>query len=440
MKKYDEIVSELRIKKEQLLELNNKKIRLEKDIIELQNSLQSFNLSKNTTTLKENEKLDIFCSLFKGRTDVVPRRFESKRSGKSGYQPMCENEWRFGLCNKPKVKCSDCENRNLVTLSREIVRKHLIGKDERNKDFTIGIYPLLIDETCWFLAVDFDKTSWKQDIKAFLTTCSKFNIPAYIEISRSGNGAHLWIFFSEPIQAKLARQMGSYFITLTMEEFSNISFDSYDRLFPNQDNMPKGGFGNLIALPLQANPRKNGYSVFVDKDFNVIQDQWTLLKDVKRATKEEVQSIVGKGQQAGKILGVKLYHDEDVLPWEQPPSRIIKNELKASHIPKELNIVIENQLYFQKDQLTPQFRNKLIRIAAFQNPEFYRAQAMRLPVNRIPRIISCYEEFPEHIGLPRGCAEDISSLLLSHKIPFRINDKRNVGDKVESIFFRAVET
>jgi hypothetical protein len=211
-----------------------------------------------TSQSPSQDKVALFMSLFRGRQDVYPRRFESKRTGKSGYQPVCRNEWIRGRCEKPKVKCVKCRHREFEPVTKEVIRNHLKGcdlKEGAQRDFTIGVYPLLPDETCWFIAADFDKASWTEDASAFLGTCESYGVPAALERSRSGNGGHIWIFFSEPIPAALARQLGACMLTETMERRPEIGLDSYDRFFPSQDTMPSGGFGNLIALPLPKKPR-----------------------------------------------------------------------------------------------------------------------------------------------------------------------------------------
>ncbi len=216
------------------------------------------------------EKISLFRQLFRGREDVYPKRWESKNNN-SGYSPVCSNEWNPAYCDKPHVKCNKCQNRQYVSLTDKVVSltdkviyHHLAGKQ------TIGIYPILPGDLCWFLAVDFDGTEWVDDVSAFFETCHVLQVPATLERSRSGNGGHVWIFFSEPIQASLARQLGSAILTKTMEKRHQIGLKSYDRLFPSQDTMPKGGFGNLIALPLQKAPREKGNSVFLDSDFQPI--------------------------------------------------------------------------------------------------------------------------------------------------------------------------
>jgi hypothetical protein len=201
-------------------------------------------------------KIALFRALFRGREDVYPRRFESRKTGKAGYQPVCGNEWVRGVCEKPRIKCNDCLHQRFLSIADEVVRWHLSGQDNDGKDFVMGIYPMLVDETCFFLAADFDKEGWQEDAKAFWDTCRRLNIPAALERSRSGNGAHVWLFFDQAISASLARKLGSHILTETMERRPDVGLNSYDRFFPNQDTLPKGGFGNLIALPLQKRPRE----------------------------------------------------------------------------------------------------------------------------------------------------------------------------------------
>ena len=144
-------------------------------------------------------KIALYRDLFRGRDDVYPRRFESRKTGKYGYQPACVNEWVRDLCDKRRVKCAECPNRRFLPLTDETIRWHLSGRDEAGREFVIGIYPMLQDETCFFLAVDFDKENWHEDAKAFLETCQHLKIPASLERSRSGQGGHIWLFFAEPI-------------------------------------------------------------------------------------------------------------------------------------------------------------------------------------------------------------------------------------------------
>jgi len=261
-------------------------------------------------------------------------------------------------------------------------------------------------------------------------------VPAALERSRSGNGGHIWIFFSEPIPAKIARQLGAFMLTQAMESRPEMGFDSYDRFFPSQDTLPRGGFGNLIALPLQAKAREKGNSLFVDENFRPYSDQWSYLSAVQRLDFAEVQSVVDKAAYRGGVLGVRFVStdEDDISPWLYSPSGK-KPEIKIiGSLPDTVELVLANQIYIDKEGLPPALKNKLIRLAAFQNPEFYKAQAMRFPTFDKPRIVHCCEDFPKHIGLPRGCLEDTTALLHSLGIQTKIVDERFEGERIKAKF------
>ena len=406
------------------------------------NSAQiSFHFQKFTVNnhSSQEEKIHLFRSLFKGREDVFPRRFVNTRTGRSGYAPVCRNEWQTGICQKPKIPCQKCNSRAFTPLSDDIIRHHLQGfdhNDRLSRDFTIGIYPLLVDETCSFLAVDFDKSTWKDDSRAFLETCSSFNLPAVLERSRSGNGGHVWIFFESPVQAISARRLGTFLLTVTLEGRPEIGMDSYDRFFPSQDTLPKGGFGNLIALPLQKKPREHSNSVFVDLDLIPYPDQWTFLSGIQKMTQSQVDIILKNIQDESEVTGVRpvIFDELENEPWKITPSQ--KNEAPPilGNLPDDINLVISNQIYLEKEKLSGPLRNRIIRLAAFQNPEFYKSQAMRLSTYGKPRIISCCEEFPKHLALPRGCLEELNKLFDALKIKSQIEDERNIGIPIKPIF------
>jgi superfamily II DNA or RNA helicase len=420
---------------EKLTQLRRQSIRINfSDQLPL--NLQEVSL---TNLSPQEEKIQLFRSLFKGREDVFPRRFENSKTGKSGYAPVCRNEWAEGICQKPKIACQECNFRAFVQVNDEIIRNHLMGIDpnERSgRDFTMGIYPLLVDESCWFLAADFDKSTWMEDAKAFLETCASYQVPAVLERSRSGNGGHIWIFFEAPIQAVTARKLGSLLLTKTMSLRPEIGMDSYDRLFPSQDTMPKGGFGNLIALPLQKKPREHQNSVFVDQDLIPYPDQWSFLSSVQIMTQTEVERILGSHPDESEITGVRavVLDETENEPWKLSPSRKPKEPVITGPLPDRISIVIGNQIFVDKENLPAPLRNRLIRLAAFQNPEFYKAQAMRLSTYGKPRIISCCEEFPKHLALPRGCLDDLISLLGELKIRAEIKDERGIGQPVSLSF------
>ncbi len=371
-------------------------------------------------------KIALFRSLFRGREDVLPRRWDNPKTGKAGYSPVCRNEWVRGVCGKPQVKCGECPNQAFVPLSDVILRSHLTGRAAgKSGDFTAGIYPMLPDETCWFLAADFDKKSWREDVAAFRDTARAKGVPIAIERSRSGNGAHAWIFFAEPVSAGDARRLGTLLVTATMDRCPDIGFDSYDRFFPSQDTMPAGGFGNLIALPLQNRPREAGNSVFLDEEFRPYDDQWAYLSTIDRLPRGTLLALVAAAAASGQIFGVWLPStDEDDEPWTALPSRRTKVPPMLGELPQSVDIVLGNQIYIDRTKLPPALVNRIARLAAFQNPEFYSAQAMRLPTFGKPRIISCAELFTKHVALPRGCLNDLLSFLGDIGIAAAIRDER----------------
>lgn len=380
-------------------------------------------------------KVALFRSLFRGREDVYPRRFESRTTGRSGYAPACANEWVRGVCEKPRIKCAECPNRRFLPLTEEVIRWHLSGRDAQGQPFVAGVYPLLLDETCFFLAVDFDKAEWEKDAIALMDACRRLAIPAALERSRSGRGGHVWLFFDEAVPAGLARRLGSHVLTEAMEGRPDIGFDSYDHLFPSQDTLPQGGFGSLIALPLQKRARDRGNSVFLDDRLTPWPDQWAFLASVRRIGRAQVEALVQEAERRGRILGVRLPpDDEDDEPWTAPPSRRRREPPLTGELPRSLDLVFGNQLYIAKDGLHPGLRNRLLRLAAFQNPEFYRAQAMRLSTYDKPRVIACAEDHAQHVALPRGCLEDVQQALGALGIQVAVRDERTAGSPLDVSF------
>jgi hypothetical protein len=288
-----------------------------------------------------------------------------------------------------------------------------MGTDAPGRDFTMGVYPLLPDDTCWFLAVDFDESDWLGDAQAYRETCEQHGIPASLERSRSGNGAHVWIFFCETLPAKLARSLGSHLLTETIERRSGITLKSYDRFFPNQDTLPKQGFGNLIALPLQRKPREKGNSVFLDVQLQPYRDQWAYLSSIRRFSRNDLEQSVNDLSRHHQELGVCSYFVKtaEEEPWAQDRFAGWKTPEVHGPLPEKLNVTLANQLYILRNQLSSSLYNRLVRIAAFPNPAFYKAQAMRLSTYDKPRIVSCARDYPEYVALPRGCLQELLDLL-----------------------------
>jgi len=378
-----------------------------------------------SSSLDTDAKLALFRGLFRGRADVFPVRWESK-AGKSGYSPACANEWRPGVCEKPRIKCGACSFRQLLPLTDQVLYKHLAG------EIVIGVYPLLPDDTCYFLAVDFDEADWREDVTAFAQSCRELDVPVALEISRSGNGAHAWIFFERNVPASEARLLGSAIISHTCERTRQLTLGSYDRLFPNQDSMPKGGFGNLIALPLQKRARARGGSVFVDETLEPYPDQWAFLASIQPMQVRDIAPATLRASGGRHPLDVAdLTDDDDAKPWQRTPE---KTQKLTCPLPASVRVTLANQIYFSKSELPQSLINKLIRLAAFQNPEFYKAQAMRLPVWNKPRIIGCAENYPQHIALPRGCLDDVQALLDENKVELVLHDERFAGEPIDVRF------
>jgi superfamily II DNA or RNA helicase len=302
----------------------------------------------------------------------------------------------------------------------------------------IGCYPLLEDETCWFLAVDFDKSSWEEDVSAFAATSRSLGVPSAIERSRSGNGAHAWFFFATPVSANTARRMGCYLITETMARRHELSMKSYDRLFPNQDTMPRGGFGNLIALPLQYEPRQQGNSIFVDECLEPYADQWAFLASVQRIEPGIAEIIAQEATRTGQIIGVRFAEilDDQVesAPWTHSRPTLKSSPTIIGPLPSVVRGVLAQRLYIEKAGHPAPILNQLKRLAAFQNPEFYKKQRMRLSTATTARVITCAEELAQYISLPRGCANAATQLFGEHLIALSIEDERQLGSPLEMQF------
>lgn len=380
------------------------------------------------------EKIALFRSLFRGREDVYAARWQSVTTGRSGYSPACANEWLAGLCLKPKGSCSSCEHRELLPLTDDVFDRHLRGNDKYGRD-VVGIFPILPGDSCCFLALDFDDEGWRENVSAVRKACGEWDIPCAVERSRSGDGAHLWIFFEDAVPCADARRLGTALLTSVMEKGGELKLKAYDRMFPNQDTLPKGGFGNLIALPLQGTARRNGNSVFIDEDFVPYPDQWKYLASLHKMTAEEFE-LACQTHANGDVLGELVPTEEPAKPWEKKKSV----ELSAADFPTELEVIRSNLLYINKEAVSARAMNRIVRLAAFKNPDFYRAQSMRLPIYNKPRVLSTAEERDGFIALPRGCEERLTELLDSADIRRHITDKRECGRTIKAEFNGALRT
>lgn len=392
-------------------------------------SVNSVSQENASVTMRSSakEKIALFRSFFRGREDVFARRWYSKTTEKSGYQPVCGNEWDAELCDKRKFKCGACPNRKLLPLTDRDIYDHLAGKDPYGRD-VVGVYPLLQDDMCTFCCVDFDDAGHVDAAKAFYVVCAAWDIPCVMERSRSGEGTHVWLFFAEPVPAKKARTLSSGILTAAMEQCKHISFSSYDRMIPNQDAMPSGGFGNLVALPLQGMARRNGNSLFINADFVPYADPWAFLSCLRKITSEQLDALLSahcKQEPLGSLVTVS-----DEKPWKP----VLKWRLTPMVFPAELPITSANMLYIPTEGLSSAARNAILRLAAFKNPDFYRAQALRMPIYNKPRIICTAEITERYIGLPRGCETALWAMLDEIGVPYTITDETNAGTPIPVSF------
>ncbi len=395
-------------------------------------SAETFPNAAVTKQSSPQEKIELFRSLFRGRDDVYALRFQNTTTGASGYSPACNNKWTKGVCDMQKVKCALCKNRSFKRLTDKEIFAHLSGRDELCRD-VIGIYPMLSDASTFFLAIDFGGAEWQSDIAAVRKICKDHDIPCAVERSRSGNGGHLWIFFNESVAADTARQLGSAIITAAMNERHEIDFSIYDKMYPSQDTVPIGTLGSLIALPLQKQAVRFGNSLFVDEDFLPYIDQWAFLSSVERLDEQEIDSAVER-LCGGRVLG-ELYREERS---DKPKNRQTKKT--ANQFPKKIQAVLSNMLAIPKEGISETGLNRLKRLASFENPEFNKAQAMRMSTYGKPRIISIAEETPADgegagcIMLPRGCLPAVETLLAENGCKLSVKDERFEGRSIDVAF------
>ena len=388
-----------------------------------------------------------FFSYFWGRLDVYSKRSQNKATGKAGYYPQCDNFWKKGVCPKAsglKVKCKDCNNRCWTKLEGTQIENHLRGIKDDASD-VIGIYPLFPDGTCRLLVFDFDNhdkgadaqdyantdNSWIGEVNALREIGVQNEIPMLVERSRSGYGAHVWIFFNAPIQAVLARKFGFALLEKGAESVNMTSFRFYDRMLPAQDYLEEGELGNLIALPLQGQALKHGNSAFVDENWNAYPDQWDAFLSVPKLSAEKVEELIKSWNVQIEDLGSKntgLEKTSGDKPWERT-KRFHKEDVHG-----KINITLSNMIYVETVNLEPRIQNQIRRLAAFLNPVFFRNKAIGLSNYANSRYIYLGEDDNGYICIPRGLIDNLIEKCKDAGIPYTIADKRSTGSGIKVNF------
>ena len=364
-------------------------------------------------------KVRLFRDLFRGRDDVFAIRWENRARGRAGYAPRCEHEWKPGVCGKPKVRCGACSNQAFVGLDDRELLAHLQGRQ------VVGIYPLLPNDTCRLLAIDLDGSSWQSDARAIRETCRSLDLEPAVERSRSGNGAHVWLFFAGLVAASDARRLGFTILTRTMASGAALGVESYDRLFPSQDVLPSGGFGNLIALPLQRQARELGNTEFLNDELEPHQDQWSYLASVPRIAPDRLGELIARSGEDGALL-VRSAAEDSGVPWRPP--RTLRERLRGASMPKAVAATLAERLYVDRSALPPALAHAIKRLATFSNPMFLELQRMRMSVARTPRVIGCFEDLDRHVAVPRGCLAEVEALLAEFDVRLDIQDERIDGE------------
>lgn len=391
-----------------------------------QNSILSTLIQSEEITRKH---VSYYFSYFWGRMDVYAKRFQNKKTGKSGYFPQCGNFWKAGICPKVggnKIKCSECPNKKWKKLEAEDIYNHILGQKEDCSD-VIGVYPLFPDGTCRFLVFDFDvhdnehdvDNSFKDEVDAVRSICKTYGFHCIVERSRSGNGAHLWLFFENPIKARLARQFGEALLNRGRDFVDIKSFKYYDRMIPAQDNLDKEELGNLIALPLQGKSLVNGNSAFVDENWNAYSNQWEALLNTEKLSEDTVQSFVNDS--------VKNLN-ESISPWEG------LELINQDDVSGKVEVVLANRIYINKKYLSNKLRNQIRKLAAISNPIFYKNQAIGLSNYANSRYIYLGEDVEDYIAIPRGLIDQLITNFETSGIEYEIKDKRSNGSQINVTF------
>lgn len=386
---------------------------------------------RDSSPITPDEQIALFLQLFRCRESVYPKRWENAKSGKSGYAPACLNEWVQPLCQKPTIRCTDCGHQAFLSLNEDAVRAHLQGQ------LTIGTYAIDVDDSCVFLACDFDGAGWKEDVSAYRESARALGIDVAVERSRSGQGAHAWIFFDGKVPARLARNVGTLILSRCLEVRHQLSMTSFDRLFPSQDYVPKGGLGNLIALPLQKTPRESGNSCFLDEQFSVMQDQWEYLVQVKRPHFQEVQRLLDRFLLKAPNAPTRNEAFDDVA-WITDRSLLDAQSGGQDHadsaIEGTVELTVGSMIRVPLTGLPGKLVGRLRKTASFPNPTFYKLQRMRMQTYPHARVIFSGELRPNEMMLPRGLLDRVTHILSGAGAQVVIRDERLAKKRIKVEF------
>ena len=382
---------------------------------------------------------DFFMMFCRGRKDLYDLRYTNPKTGKNGYYTQCFNRWDRGchIQKKDGVRCKDCELRAYKPVTLPLIKAHMNGTDPNGND-VVAIYPMLENNLCQLLVFDFDNHAkgaeqedyantddrWKEEINALRRICKNLDVDAVVERSRSGRGAHLWIFFKEMIPARLARKFGFALLEKGAESVNLKSFKYYDRMIPTQDALPEGGLGNVIALPLQGMALKSGNSAFVDENWNAYEDQLKVLAGTRRLTRQEIDDYLSLWYSTG-------FTSEDNgtdAPWDK------NSEIEAGSVKGVVRIVLADRIYIDSSGMSNKTKRQLRRMATFSNKQYFQNQAMDMPNYDESRFIYLGSDEGKYIVLPRGLREDIQKKFDNAGIRYKIEDKRTQGRELNISF------
>lgn len=378
-----------------------------------------------------------FYSYFWGRMDVFSKRYQNKNTGKTGYYPQCDHFWKKGVCPKAsgeKITCKECNRRSWTKLEAAHIEAHLRGDREDSSD-VIGVYPLFPDGTCRFMVFDFDNhskgaeiqdfantdNSWKEEVDSIRKICRLNNVPILVERSRSGRGAHIWIFFDGPVSAALVRRFGFALLEKGAESVNLKSFRYYDRMLPAQSEIAADELGNLIALPLQGKALQAGNSAFIDENWDVIPDQWNALFATERLSEQGLKHLLDEWNILDQEEALAWSGNDDTKPWER------NRKFHAADVSGEMQIVLADQIYISTENLKPRLQNQIRRMAAFSNPAYFKNQAIGLSNYAQSRFIYLGADDNGYICIPRGILDQLKERCEQSGIAFRITDKRTAG-------------